>query len=193
MIKYITTIISACCLIFLSGCANVVSKYPIGTEKYNASPKSWDGTWLSEGEFIKIKVMDEANGLMKLAWIEEKDNDFKFESITCQIKQSKNGLYLNVKARANDNLSGFYYWGKIKKENHKILFWLPSVDAFKEAFETKKVRAIVEKAKPDKSGKQTIRNIKLIDNPKVVLDLVEGDSRKYFDFENPIVLVRAIK
>ncbi len=193
MNKQIITIISACSLLFLSGCSNVVSKHPVGAENYNTSSKSWDGTWLSEGEFVKIKVMDEPNGIVKLAWIEEKDNDIKFESITCQIKKGSNGLYLNVQAKPDDELTGFYYWGKVKKEKHKILFWLPSVEAFKQASEAKKIQATMEKTDPDKQGKQRIKNIKLLDDPKVILALVEGDGGKYFDLENPIVLVRAMK
>ncbi len=193
MTKYLTAIISALLLLFLSGCANVVSQHPIGTENYTASPKSWDGTWLSEGEFVKIKVMDEAKGIVKLAWIEEKNDDFKYESIICQIKRSKNDLYVNVKAKPDDELAGFYYWGKLTKEKHKILLWTPSVDAFKEVSATGKIHAIINKAKPDKSGKQRIKNIKLTDDPKVISDLVEGDSGKYFDLEKPIVLVRAMK
>lgn len=193
MSNHLSTIIISLALLLLSGCANVVSQHPIGTESYTASPDTWDGTWLSEGEFIKIKVIDAANGIVRLAWVEEKDNDFKFESFTCQIRKSKDGLYVNVQAKPDDSLSGFYYWGKLKKEDHKILFWLPSVTAFNEASEAGKIQAIIEREDPDKSGNRRIKNIKLVDDPQVISDLVEGDSGKYLDLEDPVVLVKVIK
>jgi hypothetical protein len=177
-------------LLFLSGCANVVSEHPIGTENYVASAKSWDGIWLSEGGFVNIKVMDQAKGIIKLAWIETKPDDFKYETVTGQIKQGKNGLYLNVKAKPDDELTGFYYWGKLIKNPQTIVFWTPSVKAFRDASDAGMIKAVIEKTKPDKSGKQRIQNIKLVDNPNVVLDLVEGIDGNYFELEDPIILMK---
>jgi len=171
----------------------VVSKYPIGIENFKTSSNAWNGTWLSEDEVIKIKVIDEPNGIIKLAWIESKDNDLTFKSITCKIKKGKSGLYLNVIEMPDGELTDYYFWGKIKKENQKIIFWQPSVDAFKKAHEAKKINAIIEKTDPDKSGKQRVKFVKLTDDPEVVLDLIENKSSEYFDLENPIVLMRIIQ
>ena len=126
-------------------------------------------------------------------WVEEKDNDLKFESVTCQIRKSKDGLYVNVQAEPNNSLAGFYYWGKVKIEDHKILLWLPSVAAFDVASRSGKVKAIIEQEDPDKSGKQRIRNIKLVDDPKIISDLVESDSGEYLDLEKPVVFVKVMK
>ncbi|MBU1340943.1 MAG: hypothetical protein KKE44_19120 [Proteobacteria bacterium] len=56
--RYIINIISVCCLLFLVGCSQVISKYPIGIENYIASSDALDGLWLSEDDFIKIKVIE---------------------------------------------------------------------------------------------------------------------------------------
>jgi len=193
IMKHLSICISISCLLFLFGCSSVVSKHPIGIEKYNASADALNGTWLSDEEFIKIKIMDEPNGILKLIWIEEKDNDFKLESITCQIMKGGKDLYLTVLEMPDEGIAGFYYWGKVEIENRKILFWLPSFDAFKEAYEANKIKAILDKTKADKSGKQKIENIKLIDDPKIIVELIKDNNWKYFDFENPIVLIKLMK
>ncbi len=193
MTKYIITIMSLYCFLSISGCSTVVSKYPIGTENYNASPDSWNGTWLSDDEFIRIKVIDPSNGILKVAWIEEKENDLKLESFTCQIKKGEKGLYLNVRDMPNEDFEGFYLWGKVKKENQKILFWLPSIRGFNKAYEAKKLKAIIEKTKPDKSGNQNVERIKLLEDSNSILDIIENNSGEYFDLENPIILIKIVK
>lgn len=180
-------------LLFVSGCANVVSKYPMGTKTYKLSSDALNGTWFNEEEFIKIRVMDEEKGIFKLVWLEEKDNDFRKESVTCQVMKDNGDFYLTVLEIPDDAIEGFYYWGKVQIENRKILFWLPSFDAFKEAFNAHKINAIVDKTKADSTGKQKLKNIKLIDEPKQVLALIKANEWQYFDFKNPIVLMKLPK
>ncbi len=188
--RHIIIIISICCFLFLVGCSQVVSKYPIGIENYIASSDAWDGIWLSEDEFIKIKVIDESNGIIKIAWIEQSENEFNLATITCQIKKGKKWLYFNVLELPGVEEDGYYHWGKIKKENHEIIFWYPSVEAFHEASKSKKLNTIVEKTTSGNSKKQSIKKIKLNDNPKAIIDLIEDSSSEYFDWENPVIVMK---
>jgi hypothetical protein len=188
--KNLLTTITLCCALAVAGCSKVVSENPIGIDNYLIQPEDWNGTWLSEDEFMKIKVIDEAEGLFEIVWIEEKDDDFKLETMMCQLRQGVSGVYLNVKDVPGEPLKDYYYWGKIKKDKDNILFWLPSFEAFEEAYESNIIQAIVEKSDPDENGKQYVQYIKINDDPKKIVDLIESNSGKYFDLEHPIVLTK---
>lgn len=192
MMRYFSLCFAVLCLLFVSGCSNVVSKYPIGEVLYTPSAATLDGTWYSNGEFIKIKVIDDKMGLVKLAWLEEQEKNFTLETITCTLMKSGETLYVNVLDESEKSLKGYYYWGKLKIEDDKILFWLPSFDAFEQAVAAKKVTASVEKTAPDKAGKKRVTDIKLINDPKVILDLIQDEQWKYFEYEDPIILIKLV-
>ena len=193
-----------CSLFLFSGCSHVVSKHPIGIENYAISSDDWDDVWFmdmevkTEHETMTIKVVDERKGIFKLAWIESTDNDLKLEFLLIQIKKGKTDLYFNVLEMSEEEyLEGFYYWGKVKKEKQKIIFLLPSVEAFKKAYENNKIQAIVEQSSgKTKSGEEYSKSItiKIIDEPQVIVDLIERNKDEYFDYEDPIlILSRNIK
>lgn len=177
-------------LTFLTSCSYVVSKYPVGIENYTTTADEWNGTWLNENEIIKIHVTDESTGLVQLAWIDHSQNGFKFESITCQIKKGKNWIYANVLEMPNEKIGGYYFWGRLKKEDRKILIWLPSAEAFRKAAEAKQIDAIVDATHSTKLKMQTIKSVKLLDNPEKIVTLVENSGSDYFDWEDPIVLIK---
>jgi len=176
----------------LIGCSTVTTKQPIGTEPYSPSKQEWEGTWLSDDEIIIIMVIDEKKGIIKLAWIEDKDPDFKLETVTCKLMKSQNGMYINALNIPGEDFGGYYIWGKIQIKNDKIIIWPPLFEAFKSAYEENKVKALVEKRQNQKTGLLEISDIKLTDEPSKILLVIENNN-KYFDWENPIVLVRLIE
>ena len=188
--KYSTIIIYTFFLLVLAGCSNVVSKHPIGIENYDLSSQSLDGTWLSEDEVIKLKVLQAAKGVVKLAWIEDKDDYLRFRSLTCQIKEGNNDIYLNVLEMSDERSNGPYNWGKVHIDKNKILFWLPADKPFIEAVENERIKATIELVDPDNTGRYKYKKVVLTDNPKNIVDLIEDDTGRYFDLENPIVLIR---
>lgn len=171
-------------MIFLSGCTTVVTQHPIGTEPYFAAKSDWQGTWLSDNEIVKIKVLDESAGSIQIAWIEDNEAELKFEQVTCQLMKSKNAVYIHTLNLPNEDFGGYYVWGKIQLENNQIIIWEPMFEAFKSAYQEKKLKASVEK-----NDKQEISNIQLTDTPENILSVIEND-KTFFDWENPTVLVR---
>jgi len=151
----------------------------------------WNGVWSNEDDIIKINVIDELKGIIQLAWIEKKENQLKFESMTCQVKKGKKWLYVNVLEMTNEDISEYYFWARIKKENKKIIFWLPSIEAFNEASETGVIKAEVKKTLNTRTGKQRIENIKLLDEPKTIIDVLERNGSKYFVWDEPAILIRS--
>ena len=176
-------------LALITSCSSVVSKFPVGLEDHSIIADEWNGTWFNENETIKIHVMDESKGIIALAWIEHNQKGFKFESMTCQIKRGKEWLYANVLEIPNEKVDG-YYWGKLKKENNKILLWLPSAEAFREAAEAKQINAIVDVTHSTKLKMQTTETVKLLDNPEIIVNLIEIRGSKYFQWEDPIVFIK---
>lgn len=176
-------------LLFLSSCSSVVSQYPVGLEDHSIVADEWNGTWLNENEIVKIHVIDQSKGIIEIAWIEHSQEAFKFESMTCQLRKGKNWLYANVMDIPNEKVEG-YYWGKLKKEEKKILLWLPSVEAFRQAAETGQIDAVVDVTHSKKLKMQTSETVRLVDNQKVIVNLIENNGSKYFEWEDPIVLIK---
>lgn len=174
--------------VFLTCCSTVISKHPVGLEKYAADPNQWDGTWLTNVEPVRIKVIDETKGIIQFSWIDNNDTEPKIESITIQVMRGDRWLYANVLELEEQKKEQRYYWGKIFKEDNQIIFWLPSTDAFKTAVELKKLQAIVEKATT--LGGESSETILLQDDPKTIVNLVEEKGSHFFDWEHPVVLIK---
>lgn len=139
---------------------------------------------MSDNEPIKIKLINESEGTVKFAWIEDNESDFKLETVTGKLLKGNKGVYINSLGQPGKDFGGYYIWGKIQFEDNKIIIWPPLFESFKLAFEHNKIKAIVER---NDNGK--ITDIKLVDKPKVIVDLIESDS-DFFDWESPIILIK---
>lgn len=183
--KNLLTILSF--ILLLSGCSTVVSKDPVGLEPYAPAPKQLEGIWLSDNETIKIKLISESEGTIKFAWIEDNESDFKLGTATGKLMKGNKGVYINSLGLPGEDFGGYYIWGKIQFKDNKIFIWPPSFKTFKLAFEDNKIKALIEK-----NSEQKVTNIKLTDEPKTIVDLVENNSN-FFDWENPIILIKLIE
>lgn len=188
--RNVTKIIPLLLALLLTNCSYVVSKYPVGLENHSLKSADWNGVWLNEEAIIKIDVIDELKGIIQLAWIEKKQEELKFESMTCQIMKGKKWLYINVLEMTNEDTGDHYFWGKIKKDEKKIIFWLPSVEAFHEAFRAGEIKAEVSKTQKTGTITQRIEDIKLLDEPKTIIDLLEKNGSKFFVWDEPAILIK---
>lgn len=169
----------------LAGCSGVLSKHPVGAEPHALNAEALNGTWFSGGEYLKLKVMDEPKGKLKLAWVEDKANDLRFEYVTCQVLEGNNALYINLIESSENDTNGFIYWGRLKLESDKLVVWLPSPQAFKKAVAEHKLDAIVEE-----SEGSTSVVVKLTGEPKQIMALIDSDPMGYFDLQNPVTLFK---
>ncbi len=193
--KTISIFLSLLTVALISSCATVVSKYPVGIKKQTLTSKDWNGTWFNKDEIIKIKVKDETNGIIQLSWIEDKEKEFKLESIIVQILKGKQWLYANVLEMENQKIDTDFFWGRIKKEDKQIVFWPPSSEAFKKAAESKKIQARIHKTQTKLNGKKFVQDtgsekIQLLDKPEKIIDLIENKGSQYFYWEDPLVLIK---
>lgn len=179
-------------MFIVAGCSSVTSQYPVGLENYPLTADAWNGTWFSEEAAITIQVTDAEKGIVQLAWIEKNLDKLKFESFTCRIMQGRKWLYGNVLEVADENKKAeeHYYWGKLKKEENKIIIWHPSVAAFREAFAAKRLQAIPADQGKTKEERFSDDSIHIVDRPEVLIDLVESSGSTYFEWEEPTILIR---
>ncbi len=190
-----TILVSLIAIVLLTSCATVVSKHPVGISKYNISTNDWNGTWLSHNGIINIKVIDKNNGIIQLALIEYKNDKFKLETVTIQILKGKQWLYANILEMENKKANEEFFWGKIKKQENQIVFWLPSTESFTKAAESEKLHAIIDKSEPITNGREIVQEmglgeVKLLDDPEKIIDLIENKGSSFFYWENPIVLIK---
>ena len=184
-----------CCILLinwalLSSCSNVVSKNPVGLEPYSIHKEDWNGTWLNDNEVITIRVKDEASGVIQLAWIERRQDELKYETMTCQLMKGRKWQYVNVLEIPNEDATGFYFWAKIKKEEREIIVWLPSLEAFQNAVEKKQIEGVVEKTIPHGRDQKFADSVKLFAAPQAIVDEVEKKDSQFFIWEDPVVLIK---
>ncbi|MDK9708895.1 MAG: hypothetical protein OEL83_17775 [Desulforhopalus sp.] len=179
-----------CLGLLLGGCSSVTSQFPVGLDDYQVTAKDWAGTWLCGDALITIKVKDEAKGILQLAWIEEKSGNLQFESIICQVSKGRKWLFANVLEESGKKADGTYFWGKIAKEDRKIVIWRPSVAAFREAVAAKRLQAMASTTDPNKTDTYRDDSVHLLDKPETIIDLVESGGSTYFEWEEPMILIK---
>jgi hypothetical protein len=185
-------------MLILSGCSSVTSYSPIGLENYNLNEKDWNGIWIlpEKEDFVKIKVIDRENGILKAVSIEEKDYHFELNEIVFQIKKGKKWIYANILEEDGKKSNKEYFWGKILNEKGRIIYWFPSVPAFLAASEAKKIKTSVHKSAQVSTGEEASQGLEdtksvsiiLEDDPEAIIDLIENSNENYFDWEHPLML-----
>jgi hypothetical protein len=121
---------------------------------------------------------------------------FELNEIIFQIKKGKKWIYANILEEDGKKTNKDYFWGEISYEKGLIIYWLPSVQAFLEASEAKKIKAIVHKSAPIWTGQETSKvledtksvSIILEDDPEAIIDLIENGNQNYFEWEHPLML-----
>ncbi|XCN72846.1 MAG: hypothetical protein Q3M24_21590 [Candidatus Electrothrix aestuarii] len=182
-------IVTVCFLTFLAGCAVVTSENLIGDTAVQLSPEAWNGTWKNEETALQFKVIDPENGLLKIAWFEEKDNELQPESLTVQIRKGEQWEYLNLLEGSlyNDLALEKYCWGRIEKEEKRLLFWLPNPERFELAVQSDMLQGKVIKTKKENSPSTHVR---LNASSQKLIQQVESNGGDYFLWDKPLTFIK---
>jgi hypothetical protein len=184
--KIITNVIAALIVGFgLASCASVVSKTVIGDKPAELKAEDWEGTWMSpDKHVVHIRVKDAANGVLEVAWIEEKNEHFVLESHEMIIREHGNWLWTNLK----EGDGGTYLFGRVSKpKDDQILGWSASAPGFVEAVRGAKIKGELMK-KPDgtESGSVLLEGLGEAD-----LDAIQkGEIKDLFVWDHPLVLMK---
>jgi len=106
----------------LSGCATVSSVEPLGERPKAVLEAEWVGTWLHQDHPVAIRVADSQQGLIEVAWVEDKQGAWKLESYQIALRESGDWTFGNVKEA---DRPGRNYWGVLRKEQGQIVIWTP--------------------------------------------------------------------
>jgi hypothetical protein len=106
----------------LAGCTTVSSIEPMGERPKPVLEKEWEGTWLHQDQPVLVRVSDPEQGLIEVAWVEEKQGALRLESYRIALRESGDWTFGNV--RETDQ-PGRSYWGVLRKEPAQLVLWTP--------------------------------------------------------------------
>jgi hypothetical protein len=170
-----------CAVFALCSCTIVASKAPIGEMSVALNGKDWDGTWFNPGgDYCMIKVKNENQGILRLAWIED-DKEMTHKSSDVFIRKSGNWLFANTKEDGEKAaVDSPYVWAIIKKSPKTIFIWLPNEERFRKLIEAKTLPGEVKKGM-----------VMLGDLKAEHMKIIAAEERSFlFDWEDPLVLIK---
>jgi len=115
--------------LILQGCAVVGSEQPMGLEPASIVTEEWDGNWVYPGGSVTVKVADQEQGLVDVAWIDTQDDDMRIKSFRVVLKRAGEWLFGSIEA---DEKNDVWLWARIDSDPRQIIFWTPDPNAFKQ-------------------------------------------------------------
>lgn len=106
----------------LAGCASVSSIEPMGERVKPVAEDEWEGTWVHQGHPVVVRVSDPQQGLLDVAWVEDKEGALRLESYRIALRESGDWVFGNVR---DGDRPGRQYWGVLRKEQGQFVVWTP--------------------------------------------------------------------
>jgi len=162
----------------LSGCNQVGSIHPVGSEPVSLNPEDWNGKWglPFEKEFLRLRVLDGDNGMLRMVSYDSKGEPEKSQDVL--LRRVDGWTFASV---AKEGGGDGYLFARINNSGGRtLLVWLPDYDRF---------RGLVEKGVlPGKTDPETVTLGLLL---AVHLKLItSGEVGTLFDWDDPVVLIR---
>jgi hypothetical protein len=173
------TLLISLLILALSGCTAVYVAEPIGEKPCKIEAQEWEGTWLHKDGTLTMKVMDGEKGLLKIAWVEPKEETLALESLEVQLWESGSWVFANTKEDSADEAG--YLWARIKQDGKQVVIWLPDEAKFKVLVEQGKLPGRIER-----DGDVILDRLE----PQH-LSLITGEQEGVlFAWDQPVVLIR---
>ncbi len=163
------------------GCATVASVEPVGDRAKELFQDDWGGAWIHQDHPIMIKVADPRQGVLQVAWAEEKGGRFVLESYQIEMRETGEWTFGNVKAKEGP---APYLWALVKYEPGQIIIWTPDPAHFRKLVETGALPGKVDQGGDVALEKLSSEHLKV---------LMSGDRGVCFDWKTPIVFFRVGK
>jgi hypothetical protein len=171
--------------ILLSSCASVASKTVIGDKPAKLKAEDWEGTWMSpDKHVVHIRAKDTEDGVLEVAWVEEKNKHFVLESHEMILREHGDWLWANMK----EGDDGTYFFGRVTKpKDDQILGWSASAPGFVEAVRSAQIKGELMK-KPDgtESGSVLLEGLGEAD----LKAIQQGEIKGVFVWDHPLVLMK---
>ena len=120
-------------LLALPACNAVYVDEPIGERPLVLDPEEWEGTWLVGGGTVVMEVVDQNEGLLKIAWVEGGyQGGLELESAIIQLRGYDDWIFGTLMEYESDDAEGAGYpWGIARQGDDQILILLPDVGKFR--------------------------------------------------------------
>ncbi len=176
-------------LTVLMGCP-VVSKNMVGLQDFKLDAQKIDGTWINDEGAMLIKTVDADKGILKCVFLGDKE---KIETIKIKVMKGKSWLYFNILPDEGSK-DAEYIWGRISINDHKLIFWHVSNDAFTKAIQDRKIKGTIGKKKQE-NGKLSFdtSTVILTDSAENIISLIESSDKPFFLWDEPVVFIKLAK
>lgn len=118
-------------LLLAAGCSTVTILQPLGEDPVALPEEAWAGTWIHKDGAVTVRVVNPAQGLLEVGWVEESGGRLATESYTVQLRRSAGWTFGNLEAEE----AGHYLWARVKKEGNQVIVWRPDPGQFKRLVE----------------------------------------------------------
>lgn len=119
-------------LLLATGCSTVATLQPLGEDPVALPEEAWAGTWIHKDGAVTVRVVNPAQGLLEVGWVEESGGRLMTESHTVQLRRSAGWTFGNLEAEGEP---GRYLWARVEKEGNQIIVWRPDPGKFKRLVE----------------------------------------------------------
>ncbi|NIP18841.1 MAG: hypothetical protein GWM87_12315 [Xanthomonadales bacterium] len=133
----IRNLVIAAGLVLLGGCSAVYSPVPLGEDPLPLVAADWEGTWLFEGDIVKVRVTDAGQGKLRLLAIDGGELDV----VDVHIRTSGGWNFISMPDEedgedpdspdTNEDGQLHYAWGRIVIEGDQLIVWAPDVAKFR--------------------------------------------------------------
>ncbi len=163
------------------GCSVVQSVNKLGKDVYIPNRDEWEGTWVTEGGALQLRIINQEHGEIEIMFI-EKDKLLKHRVFLTQ--NDANNTYMNIIGKPEEE---YYHFVKFKKNNNQAIIWNVSIEALKEAIIKKKINGSI--VKNEYSDTLIINATK----KKLNSFFIKNKKQMLFEYEKPLILRRLTK
>ncbi len=165
-------------VVVVCGCMKVASVTPVGEHPKKILPDDWDGTWINKEQPVKIRVADQQNGVLQVAWVEEKGGRFVLESYQIEMWEAGEWTFGNFKTQESP---APYLWGLVKNDQGQIIIWTPD-----QAYFSKLVQTGVFPGNVEKGGDVVLKKL----TSEHLQTMMSAAQSECFNWQTPIVFMR---
>lgn len=172
--------------VFLTGCVAVISKNQVGDSALKIDAKNWNGVWTCDNDVLVVKTIDATKGILKIAMIQEKDDEFKVMSGKVTLKNLGENKFINIpfadfadKEEEKEKYAGYFMWAKFERQNDNLIVWIAETDVLKEMIKAGKLKGKIE-------GHSIIMN----DSTEKLNDVIKKNIKTMINWQHPGVYNR---
>lgn len=180
--KLRTIALIALAWLLLPGCSSVFSPEQLG-DKPVVLDETWSGTWLAGDNVIITRVANGEEGLLQVAWLENKSDGIEMESFQVAVRARGDLVFGNVKDEETEH--GYHWLVMDKKSNRAMLAWYPDADRFEKAITAELIPGKV--LYPEDHRRD---DVVLGDLEQKHYDLIGSPGSGLLDWKEPLVLIK---